>query len=36
MDIDAILLIASAAIVFIRTVADAWSKLKEVIDKNLK
>lgn len=36
MDIDALLVIASAAIVFIRTVAEAWVKLKEVIDQQTK
>ena len=36
MDIDAILIVASAAIVFIRTVAEAWKKLKEVIDQQKK
>jgi len=36
MDIDAILIVASAAIVFIRTVAEAWQKLKEVIDQQTK
>lgn len=36
MDIDAILVIASAAIVFIRTVAEAWAKLKEVVDQHTK
>lgn len=36
MEIDAILVIASAAIVFIRTVAEAWQKLKDVIDQHTK
>lgn len=36
MEIDAILVIASAALVFIKTVAEAWQKLKEVIDQQRK
>lgn len=36
MEIDAILIIASAALVFIKTVAEAWQKLKEVIDDQTK
>ena len=36
MDIDSILVIASAAIIFIKTVAEAWQRLKDVIDEQNK